>query len=263
MLLSNLLAKVCLNIMNLIILMESDRLDKKRFCLHDNRAEHIRDVLKLGKGEKVQVGLLNGPVGQAVVEVITPLEVVLKISELQDIAPPEPVVDLVCALPRPQTLKKVLFTSAMMGVRKLYLIRAGRVEKSYFQSPLLEKEKHTAHLIEGLAQGKLTFLPEIHILDRFKVFFEAILPVVEKELEIIPAKLVATPGSCFNLGERFDKKVSWFIFAIGPEGGWLPFELEYMEQAGFRQFSLGRRILRVEHAVTAALSQMELLLNMK
>ncbi|MDD3732570.1 MAG: RsmE family RNA methyltransferase [candidate division Zixibacteria bacterium] len=249
--------------MNLIILMESDRLDNERFCLRDNRAEHIRDVLKLEKGEKVQVGLLNGPVGQAVVEVLTPLEVVLKISELRDIAPPEPIVDLVCALPRPQTLKKVLFTSAMMGIRRLYFIRAGRVEKSYFQSPLLGKEKYTPHLIEGLAQGKLTFLPEIHILDRFKVFFDAILPVVEKESEINPAKLVASPESSFNLGERFDKNIRRIIFAIGPEGGWLPFELEYMEQAGFRQFTLGRRILRVEHAVTAALSQMELLLKLK
>ncbi|MEA3296509.1 MAG: RsmE family RNA methyltransferase, partial [candidate division Zixibacteria bacterium] len=47
--------------------------------------------------------------------------------------------------------------------------------------------------------------------------------------------------------------------AIGPEGGWVPFETELMERVGFQRFSLGRWTLRVETAVTAVLSQVELL----
>ena len=47
--------------------------------------------------------------------------------------------------------------------------------------------------------------------------------------------------------------------AVGPEGGWVPFELNLMQSLGFNPFTLGRWTLRVEHAVTAALSQIELM----
>jgi RsmE family RNA methyltransferase len=54
-------------------------------------------------------------------------------------------------------------------------------------------------------------------------------------------------------------KTEPLLFAIGPEGGWVLFEIELMEGLGFKRFSLGRWTLRVEHAVTAVLSQLELL----
>jgi 16S rRNA U1498 N3-methylase RsmE len=44
---------------------------------------------------------------------------------------------------------------------------------------------------------------------------------------------------------------------IGPEGGWLPFEIEQFEQAGFRQAKLGTWTLGVEVALAVALGQIE------
>ena len=41
--------------------------------------------------------------------------------------------------------------------------------------------------------------------------------------------------------------------AIGPEGGWVPFEIQLLEQHGFTLFSLGPRPLRVEVALPYAL----------
>ncbi|MBN1212827.1 MAG: 16S rRNA (uracil(1498)-N(3))-methyltransferase [candidate division Zixibacteria bacterium] len=245
--------------MNLIILTDSDKLDDTRYLLQDYRAEHIRTVLKLEAGGSFEIGLLNGPRGRAVIEKISAKDITVRVENLENIPPPELTVDLICALPRPQTLKKVLFTSAMMGVRSLHLIRANRVEKSYFQSPLLEPENYVPHLIEGLSQGKLTRLPEVVVHDRFKVFFEDTLPGLERNSDIKLVKLAADPEAKGDLGEIMDKKASWLLFAIGPEGGWVPFEIETMEKTGFRRFTLGRWLLRVEHAVTATLSQLELL----
>jgi len=39
------------------------------------------------------------------------------------------------------------------------------------------------------------------------------------------------------------------VLAVGPDGGWVPFEADLLEKHGFRPFSLGPRILRVETAV--------------
>ncbi|MFA6465072.1 MAG: RsmE family RNA methyltransferase, partial [Desulfurivibrionaceae bacterium] len=49
------------------------------------------------------------------------------------------------------------------------------------------------------------------------------------------------------------------ILAIGPEGGWVDFEVQHFKEQGFMAFSLGARILRVDTAVPALLAQLSLL----
>ncbi|MCK5849877.1 MAG: RNA methyltransferase, partial [Kiritimatiellae bacterium] len=42
--------------------------------------------------------------------------------------------------------------------------------------------------------------------------------------------------------------------AIGPEGGWTPFEMNLFEQQNFTPISLGHRILRSDTACVALLA---------
>jgi 16S rRNA (uracil1498-N3)-methyltransferase len=245
--------------MNLIILTDSDRLAETSFRLTDHRADHIRTILKAGVGDTIEVGLLNGPQGRARVESVDSTQVVLQCDAWHDIPKLGPEIDLICALPRPQTLKKVLITSAMMGVRSLHLIRANRVEKSYFQSPLIQPEQQLSYLVEGLAQGKLTRLPLVNVHERFRQFFEDDLSLMSADASVKPLRLLCDSETNNRLDQVFDPAVKEMIVAVGPEGGWVPFELELMHGFGFRSFTLGRWTLRVEHAVTAALSQIELL----
>lgn len=245
--------------MNLIILTEQDRVDEHSFRLADLRAEHIRAVLNLTPGDSVEVGLLNGPIATARVESVFPGEVIITCDSWRDLPMSGPEIDLVCALPRPQTLKKVLITSAMMGVRSLHLIRANRVEKSYFQSPLIQPENQLPYLVEGLAQGKLTRLPQVEVHDRFRAFFEDNLPRFQLGSSPHPLRLVASQDTKSSLYDLFNPAFTQVVAAVGPEGGWVPFELELMQSLGFKPFTLGRWTLRVEHAVTAALSQIELM----
>jgi RsmE family RNA methyltransferase len=49
------------------------------------------------------------------------------------------------------------------------------------------------------------------------------------------------------------------VLAVGPEGGFVPYEIEALERAGFRAASMGGRTLRVETATVALLSQIDLL----
>jgi RsmE family RNA methyltransferase len=242
---------------NLIILTENDKTIEGEYCLDDYRAEHIRDILKLKDNDILEIGLLNGPSGKARIESQKGNKIFLSCLDLHDDHDISPQIDIICALPRPQILKKVLLYSAMMGVRRLHLIRANRVEKSYFQSPLLEPKNYTSYLIEGLSQGKLTRLPEVQFHDRFRRYFEDIFPDLEKQELNNSVRLLPDPESENSLAGIFTRKAERITIAVGPEGGWVPFEIELMERLGFLRYALGRWVLRVESAIVAAIAQIE------
>ena len=59
-------------------------------------------------------------------------------------------------LPRPKVFKRVLQGVAAMGVKRIILSSSWRVDKSYWQSPLLTPENLHKHLLLGLEQAWLT-----------------------------------------------------------------------------------------------------------
>lgn len=243
--------------MNLVILTEADLSEGNLYRLMDSRAEHIRRILKLKTGDKLAVGLVNGPKATAEIMRVdeTTVELYCDFTGGVPATLPKPEIDIICALPRPQTLKKVLQTSASMAVRRLYLVRTNRVEKSYFDSPLLEKQNYTRFLIEGLSQGGFTRLPEVSIHHRFRPFFEDNLPETERAQEDIPVRLCPHPEASEHLSQSLKPLPERVIVAIGPEGGWVPFELELMRKLGFQLIRMGPWILRVENALVAVIAQ--------
>lgn len=243
--------------MNLIILTEQDAVDSQRYRLGDHRAEHICKILKVSAGDCLEVGLLNGPHGKGLVESIDDEQVVLNCQWTEEINL-LPSIDLICALPRPQTLKKVLHSVAAMSVRRVYFIQGNRVKPRYFKSSLLKDNKFQRFLLEGLSQGKNTRLPEVTIHHYFKEFFEETLAELE-ESENVPAKKLLPDMEVKHYIDQIDlDSAQRIILAIGPEGGWVPFEQDFMRECGFEQFTLGPWTLRVENAVIAAIAQIQL-----
>ena len=171
--------------------------------------------------------------------------------------PPAPSpVGVVLGMPRPKILKKVLQAIASLGVKRLVLLNSFRVEKSYFDSPLLAEATIREHLLLGLEQGRDTVLPEVLVRKRFK-------PFVEDELDAAwpadAARLVAHPEASTGLeGLGVGAGAAPAVVAIGPEGGWIPYEVELLEQHGFGRFTLGAHILRVDTAVPYVVGQVEL-----
>jgi RsmE family RNA methyltransferase len=244
--------------LNLLILSEEDRVDDLRFAVGGKRRQHIVKVLRGVVGDSLEVGLIGQLKGQGVIKSIDKDSVILECCWTQGDQNETPAIDLILALPRPQTLKKVLQTVATMGVSNLHLINANRVEQCYFKASATEPDAIRYHLIKGLSQGKRTKLPEVKVYPRFRCFFEEILPRLEESEKGKTVKLVAEVGAADYLARRQMEGADKVLLAIGPEGGWVPFELEVMQTQGFKDFKLGGWPLRVEYAVVACLSQLKL-----
>lgn len=220
-------------------------------------------VLGVEPGRTLRAGVVGEGIGRARVVSTEPSTVTVTLAGIGDGPDPvatAPPVDLVLALPRPKALRRILRLVAAMGVRRLTLVNAWRVEKSYFSSPVLEPAAIERELLLGAEQGATARLPEVRIERLF-------VPYVERlEEEVLggpPAgpRLVAHPGApagATPLAKAL-RRGGEALLAIGPEGGWIEDELGSFSRAGFEQVSLGPWILPTEAAVPAALAQLHLL----
>lgn len=244
--------------MNLLILTEDDRGDGGLFIVGGKRRRHIIGVLRAAVGDRLGVGLVDGPVGTGIVRAIEDDRIVLECQWLEEVRQSRPEIDIVCALPRPQTFKKVLQVAATMGVRRVHFVNANRVEKCFFSASVTRGERIRYYLEKGLSQGKRTRLPKVSINHRFRCFFEEVVRRLEADEHGKVVKLVADVECESYLNSSLLEGADQIIIAIGPEGGWTPFELEIMRAEGFGMFKLGDWPLRVENALVATLAQVSL-----
>ena len=215
--------------------------------LTDARATHVRVVLRARRGDVVRLGIVDGPKGRGRILELDDSKVVLR-CELDEPVPNPPAVDLLLALPRPKVLRRLWAQLAALGVGRIFLTNAARVERDYFGAHVLEESTYRPLLIEGLQQAGDTRLPRVSIHHQFR-------PLVEDELGQPPSgelRLVAHPGGdsrrhAISRGLH----ASRVLLAIGPEGGWNAFELDLLARHGFESIGLGPRTLRTDTACIA------------
>lgn len=193
-------------------------------------------------GRRLLVGLRDGLIGEGVVEHVGEQRARIRFT-LDRPPPPALPLTLLLALPRPKMLRRVLRSAAEIGIRHIWLLNSSRVEKSYWQSPLLAPPMLEGYLAAGLEQACDTVMPRVALRTRFR-------PFVEDELPAIAAgslRLVAHPAGRAPLAAAAG--AGHVTLAIGPEGGFTDFEIALLGTAGFAACTLGPRVLRVETAL--------------
>ena len=235
--------------MNLILLFPDDFVDNTSCVrLQGRRLRHVLAVHGASIDDELCVGLAGGRVGTGRVTSLneTALEMDVRLNRLP---PPALPVTLVLALPRPKVLRRVLRSVSAMGVKRIILLNSYRVEKSFWQSPFLGEARLNEQLILGLEQARDTILPEVTLRPLFKPFVEDEIPTLIHGT--LP--LVAHPAASASCPRNIGHPVT---LAVGPEGGFIPYEIELLVSRGFSVVHLGDRILSVEAAVTALLSRL-------
>jgi 16S rRNA (uracil1498-N3)-methyltransferase len=233
--------------MNLLLL-KPDQIAQQTAIVSGRQLEHLLAVQRAEVGDSVRVGVIDGLMGQGIIKTLSTLQATLEIS-LDTPPPPATPLGLILALPRPKMLRRTLQSVTAMGVKEIYLVNSSRVEKSFWQSPFLQPQAIEEQLILGLEQARDTLMPKLHMRKRFKPFVEDELGEIIKGSQALVAHPVTDVPCPINCN-------SAVTLAIGPEGGFIPYEIELLSSIGFEAVHLGPRILRVEVAVPALISRL-------
>ena len=229
------------------------------------RAEHVMNVLHGEVGQILKTGEVDGLIGTSeIVEILTtesnvgncggrdssaPIRIRARVDHTEKSI--EPWIDVILAPPRPRVMKRLLPQLATMGVGRIVLVGAQKVEKDFWGATLLKEENYRPLLIDGLMQGGTSIIPKIECWKSFNRFLREGLSsfVTTERIVAHPYVEEVVVGSCSG---REGKP----LLAIGPEGGWTDDEVAKLIENGFRGYSLGSRILRTDTATIALLAQL-------
>lgn len=202
-----------------------------------------------------------------------------------------PHIRLILGFPRPIQLRRILRDVAGLGIEALYLIGTELGEKSYLQSDLAEAAEIERLLIDGCCQAGETLIPQVYRARSLRDFFalygadmgaghiRAALDVPDAAADVrIGADTAAVSAMAASkealaaespASEPSTDATAWvprpltelqwtgalpLWLAVGNERGWSRTERLLFAEKRFAAYSMGRRILRTETAVAAAVA---------
>ena len=244
--------------MNLILFDAAELDERNRLILDDRRGHHVCRVLRAAPGHRVRVGMVRGALGVGEVIAIDGDRVELAVT-LGNAMPARPRVDLILAVPRPKALPRLIQAAATMGVGRIDLVNAWRVDKSYLDAHQVEPASLAHHARLGCEQGTSTWVPEVSVHRLLMPFLEEIaarrhaaahadIRLIAHPRAAVPIETAVPPGSQGQVA-----------LAVGPEGGWIEREIESFVELGFVAVTCMDSVLRVDTAVAALLAQLALL----
>ena len=234
--------------MNCILLPKNSKIISDK-----EQVTHIKEVLKSKVGDSLNIGEMGGNLGKATISQINDNEVILNDVTLDKKPPAKLDLTVILALPRPKVLRRLIMDMTSLGVNRLIIVNSYRTQKSYWQSPLLERIDE--FVFEGLQQAIDTVPLEVEFKKRFKPFVEDEFPA------LLGNAVIAHPYASQSWKAYLDglkckesnDDIMPKVLCIGAEGGWINYEVELLCKHGCTAVSLGKRILRTETVVSVLL----------
>ncbi len=224
-----------------IVLLDPRQTTHEMWTISSQRqVTHLKTHLDVQLGDTLKVGVVGAQ--RYLTEVIEVTENMIRVKALHEESVPQKLpVTLIVALPRPKVLRRLIMDAVTLGVEKIILIHSYRVDKSYWQTPFLQQIEHYVTL--GLEQAGDTIAPQVECHKRFKPFVEDVLPSI-----ITPEKpaFLAHPYVSEAMPSALNQPCS---IVIGPEGGFIPYEVDLLIKNGCQAAHLGNRIIRTETVI--------------
>lgn len=211
----------------------------------DLREVHLRGVIRVKPGEYFYAGILNGPMGKALVTDISDKGITFNL-ELNMVSPPLYPVTLLLGMPRPIMAKRILREAAALGVGGIRFFKAEKGEPGYANSSFYREARFLSFLSEGAVQAFSTHLPDVKVFPSLRESLCGLYDNNRLALDNYEAGI--------SLGSAEFVAVEPLVLALGPERGWSVSERDLLRNSGFRLVHLGPRVLKTETACIAAVA---------
>ena len=279
--------------MNIILLRQEELSDGNfSFAKTDERFLHIKKVLKLGVGAVFKAGIIDGEKGTAEItsfsdELLTARFTVADKADGRADDSVLPPIRLILGFPRPIQLRRILRDVAGLGIEALYLTGTELGEKSYLQADIAAETEIERLLIDGCSQAGDTHIPKVyraysvrHFFDRYgddirpdhlRVVLDVPFQLEQGSIEQNRIKQGHIGQGCLEQAYseqgntlciptmhplpqlQWDGRQTLWL-AVGNERGWSLNERLLFAKKQFTAYTMGRRILRTETAVTSAVA---------
>lgn len=231
---------------------ESDKIDASTIVIDTEDVNHIRKVLRMNIGDKLNVCDSSGWDYEAEITSITEKNIICAIVQKRK-SDTEPDLEVVLyqALPKASKMEYIIQKTVELGINKIVPVSTSRcVVKIENKKDGEKKQSRWQKIAESAAkQSGRGIIPEISVPISFD---EALEDLAAYDLSFVPYECEennTVKNELKNISSK--KKVS---FIVGPEGGFSSLEIEKLKQKGINTVTLGRRILRTETAGEAVLT---------
>ncbi|MBL8013681.1 MAG: 16S rRNA (uracil(1498)-N(3))-methyltransferase, partial [Candidatus Omnitrophica bacterium] len=211
---------------------------------------HLKNVLRMVKGDHLELFNGQGDEVTGMVESISAMEVIVRITERHPTKINALSVVLACAVPKKAKFEMIVEKCTELGVDEIIPIRTARTEVIWKEEKGQRKSlRYQTIAVNASKQSARTTVP---VVQEQKAFADVVAGLDEKTLGLIPClsgnrKLLK--DVCIGI-----KPFSRILILIGPEGDFTPQELETALKKGFVPVSLGETTLKVDTAAIASVA---------
>ncbi|WP_461810806.1 16S rRNA (uracil(1498)-N(3))-methyltransferase [Faecalimonas sp.] len=223
-----------------------------RIYIDGSDVNHICNVLRMKKGEKLQISDGNNKKYICQIDEITAEKVFLQIVEekIGDTELPSKIY-LFQGLPKSDKMELIVQKAVELGAYEIIPVSTKRAVVKLDVKKANKKVERWNSIAEGGAkQSGRTLVPKVREVMGYK---EALAYAKKLDVVFIPYELAEGMDRTKELIEQIDKGQSVGIF-IGPEGGFEKEEVEQAMEMRAEPITLGKRILRTETAGLTILS---------
>ena len=228
------------------------RTDQKVILKDADEFKHLTKVLRLKKGDDVE--LINGQGGLArgIIEEIKKDSVVIGLHEVSFIPQRAGVViTLACAIPKRAKFETIIEKCTELGVDRIIPLITERTE-FLLEGERADKrtERFRRVAVNAAKQCKRSWFPDITAPVLFKQAIEALSG------QDVAFFIPWLEGERFPLSQALAQRsqMKGFVFFIGPEGDFTPEEVQLALKAGALPVSLGENVLKVDTAAMAVVA---------
>jgi len=223
-------------------------IDNATIVISGSQLHHIKDVMRLKKGDEITAFDDTGREFLGVIDTISPKQACIAVHSLkQAVSTDLPKLKLVCAIPKLNKMDYIVQKATELGVDAIIPVVTERTIVALDGAKKVSRLSRWERIaIEASKQCGRPGIPKIKGITGLDQALKTIKPCSLKLIACLDEKTV-------HLKDVLpDSPVDSVALLIGPEGDFTPSEIEFAVRHGCKPVSLGQTVLKCDTAAIAA-----------